>query len=278
MRRGIEPRVAAVAVVVEIAVVAGGAAVAPELGQDVLGGAALASRQHPGVGLVGEAEARLQPLARGVPAGVAGIDRRQAAPDRGRHRRPGRGEERRQPRRPGERREQRIGGELSEAGEAVGGGGLDQRERGLGLALQHRQRRAVGIDRPHPRMPRHQRVERGGRRGEVALGDAGQRGAGLLGDGGHGEERRRGGRIDRPGHFRLRPRRRRLARRGGAGDKARDKAGDEAGGEDQREDRRAAGPAAGARGRAGRGHPEVSPAAHARCPRGPARLRRGRQA
>ena len=101
-------------------------------------------------------------------------------------------------------------------------------------------------------MPRHQRVERGGRRREVALGDAGQRGAGLLGDGGHGEERRRGGRIDRPGHFRLRPRRRRLARRGGAGDKARDKAGDEAGGEDQREDRRAAGPAAGARGRAGR--------------------------
>ena len=114
---------AAVAVVVEIAVVAGGAAAPGVLAQDVAGGdLGLRAAAPAAVGLGGEGEARLEPLGGGVPGGVGAADQRRCRPGPGR--RPARGPARAARRQRGElgvggeRREERVGEIAGEAGEA----------------------------------------------------------------------------------------------------------------------------------------------------------------
>ena len=192
---GLQRRMAAVAVVVEVAGVARGAAAAEVLAQQVARGGRGAARR--GRGGAREGEPRLEPLGLGVPGGVGGGDRRRAAGDgRGRRRRRGRragpGGERGEGRRPGERREDRIGQRGGEARVAGVGGGLEGGARRLGGPGEHGDRGAVDAQLAEPGMAGDQRVEHRAGGAEVARLDQRQRPAGLVGDRGHGEQIRLG--------------------------------------------------------------------------------------
>ena len=160
---------AAVAVVVEVAGIAGGAALAHEVAQPVVGGVAALPAEHPGTRRRGGpkratsqpragSQTVLVPSTRAVPersgAGTGGGDAATARPA-------SRGS-------PGDRGEERVLEEPRQLGEAAGGGGLERGDGGLGLARQHVERRAVRRQQPDGRMRRGERLdERGGGR-EIA--------------------------------------------------------------------------------------------------------------
>ena len=212
LREGLrfQRRVAAVAVVVEVAGVAGGAAAFPELAEDVESGglgpggedrAGLARRQG---------EGGLEALGGGVPGGVGGGDGRYGAggiaggrggDDSGRRRRRGRrsrgrrrdgGEARREDGIGGEGREDRVGGDGGGVGEGAdapgGGGGGEVVERGRRRALDHRHPGAGGVEAGYPRVGGEVAVEEGSGAGDVPGVGRREGAADVGGDGGHGEE------------------------------------------------------------------------------------------
>ena len=193
---------AAVAVVVEIAVVAGGAAALPELGRMSSAAGPLARRQHAGPRACREGEARLEPLGRRVPGGVAG----ETGP-RG-----------------------RIGGlAATAAGTGAGaGGGAGRAARaagarreprvGAGRAARRAGRPTSGGEVLEPRVAAGRELSRARRRPPASMATParaawGRRSARVRGDVAvEAARRRRRGRPPRPGRGRGPPRRRRRAK------------------------------------------------------------------
>ena len=130
---------AAVAVVVEIAVVAGGAMQAVEVAQMVVGGVAALAAEHPAraVRRVG-VEHRLEPAVLATPDRVGAVDPGGPAGERrGPGRRPGRGRrETREAGIGGDGREERVGEQPGQGVEPEPDGGLERGHRRLGLAGQ----------------------------------------------------------------------------------------------------------------------------------------------
>jgi hypothetical protein len=197
---GVERGVTAVAVVIKVAPVAGGAAAPPVFLQQVAGGELRPRRQHRGGG-VDEGETRRQALGGRVPGGVGARDQGDLGRrGGGRVGRRGRGRtrcERPEARVGGEGREQRIGGERADV-EAAGGGGLEPGQRRRRIARQHGERGAVGAEPAEAGVGGGEPVEQAGGGGRVRLGERGG-GAGGLGDARHGEELGLGARIDERG-------------------------------------------------------------------------------
>ena len=174
---GLQRRVAAVAVVVEVADVAGGAAALPVLAEDVEGGGLRPGGEDRGRACPREGRrrprgARLRGSRRcwrrrrgrrrpaigagtGAGGGAGGVAARAAR--RGAEGGVG-----------GEGREERVGGDGGEVGEARGRGGGEVVERGLGRILDHRHRGAGGVEAGDPRVGGEVAVEEGGGAGDVA--------------------------------------------------------------------------------------------------------------
>jgi hypothetical protein len=164
--------VAAVAVVVEIAVVACGAAAPVEVAQKVVGGVAALAAEHGRVAGQGTGvEPGLEPAALGVPEGVGGVGPGRAPGERRRNRRRGGGllrTESGEPRVVREGGEERVGEDAVETGRTERRGSVQLcHGRGM-LALKHVQRGAVGRQQADRGMCGDQAVDDCGSAGDIA--------------------------------------------------------------------------------------------------------------
>ena len=207
MGRALERGMPPVAIVEEIAVIAGGTAAADMLAQQVIGGGLGPGGQHRGRGCGREGEARLEPFAGRVPDGIGGRDLRGAVDDRGGQRdwrRRGRARQERgeagAPGRIGRQRcEERIGLQPGEFGRALGRGGVEMGKREVGIVREHREGRAIDAEGAQAGVALHHPVEQAGGTFGISGLDELQRHMCRLGDGGHGEKIRGRLRIDRHG-------------------------------------------------------------------------------
>ena len=194
---------AAVAVVVEVAEVAGGAAALPVLAEDVEGGGLRPGREH------GRRACPQAGRRRGSSRSVAGFQTVLAAVTGAHRPRSARASGTgggaggsRQGRRgggqggvSGEGCEDRVGGDGGDVGEARGGGGGEVIERDFGRILDHRHHGPGGVEAGDTRVGGEITVEEGGGAGDVPGGGRRRGAADFGGHRGHCEEggRRRSG-------------------------------------------------------------------------------------